>query len=97
MELAVFVKTPEKVVITSQQMVLDKELFQALVVVHENKIIGFASYYFAYFSWTGKSIYLDDLYVVEAFRGQGIGSSLMQKGFEIGRKTPMQKGKMASI
>lgn len=91
MALAKFVKMPEKVTISPEQMVLDKDIFQALVVVHENKIIGFASYYFAYFSWTGKSIYLDDLYVLEEFRGQGIGSSLMQKVFEIGRKHQCKK------
>lgn len=49
MELALFVKTPEKVKITPQQMKLDKDIFQALVVVHNDEIIGFASYYFAYF------------------------------------------------
>lgn len=72
-------------------MVFDKDVFQALVVVHENQIIGFASYYFAYFSWTGKSIYLDDLYVKEVFRGQGIGSAIMQKVFDIGRKNNCKK------
>lgn len=91
MELADFVKTPEKVSITPEQMALDKDIFQALVVVHENEIIGFATYYFAYFSWTGKSIYLDDLYVKEAFRGKGIGSELMQYVFEIARKNNCKK------
>lgn len=91
MELALFVKTPEKVKITPQQMKLDKDIFQALVVVHNDEIIGFASYYFAYFSWTGKFIYLDDLYVKENFRGQGIGSALMQNIFDLGRKNNCKK------
>lgn len=60
-------------------------------MVNEGEIIGFASYYFAYFSWTGKSIYLDDLYVKENFRGFGIGSALMESIFHLGRKNNCKK------
>ncbi len=91
MELAAFVKMPEKVSITPEQMILDKDIFKALVVEHENEIIGFASYYYTYFSWTGKSIYIDDIYVKDTFRGKGIGTDLMQHIFEIGRKNNCKK------
>jgi diamine N-acetyltransferase len=48
--------------------------------------VGFASYYFTYFSWTGKAIYLDDLYVVASYRGKGIGRRLLEEIISIGKR-----------
>ena len=31
-------------------------------------------YYFAYYTWVGKTLYLDDLYVKESYRGNGLGT-----------------------
>ena len=33
--------------------------------------------FFAYFTWSGRSLYLDDLFVKEAYRGQQIGKRLL--------------------
>jgi len=42
--------------------------------------IGFALYFFNFSTWTGKpGIYLEDLYVKEAFRKLGIGKALFGK------------------
>ena len=43
----------------------------------DNEIIGYANYSIIYYSWLGKSIYLDDIYVKPSCRGKGIGSELM--------------------
>ncbi len=85
-QFAIFIKTPEKVSTTPEQMKLDKDYFQCLVAVEAGRIIGFATYFFAYYSWTGKAIYLDDLYVIEECRGRNIGTKLMDSVFEIARK-----------
>ena len=45
-----------------------------------------ALYFFAYFTWMGKSLYLDDLYVKEAFRGNKIGTNLLKEIFEFAKK-----------
>ena len=82
-ELAIFIKTPEKVLITLEQMIEDKDFFHCLVAVDNNNVIGFATYFFAYYSWTGKSLYLDDLYVIEKYRGRQIGTKLMDSIFDI--------------
>jgi len=84
-EFAIFIKTPEKVKITPEQMRNDKDFFKCLVAVDGERIIGFATYFFSYYSWTGKAIYLDDLYVSEEFRGNGIGSMLFDKVMELGK------------
>ncbi|MEW7280649.1 GNAT family N-acetyltransferase [Aquimarina sp. 2201CG1-2-11] len=84
-EFAAFIKTPEKVKITPAQMIKDEKYFKCLVALHESTIIGFATYFFSYYSWTGKAIYLDDLYVLEKYRNRGIGSKLFDKVMEIGK------------
>lgn len=90
-EFSVFINTPEKVSITLEQMIQDKNYFQCMVAVDEGKIVGFATYFFAYYSWIGKSIYLDDLYVIEEFRGKGIGADLFDAIITIARDENCKK------
>lgn len=85
-ELAAFEKAPEKVSNTIEQMKDEKDYFHCLVAETDKKeIAGIALYFFAYYTWVGKSLYLDDLYVKETFRGQKIGTNLLKKVFEIAK------------
>ncbi|MEM9829866.1 MAG: GNAT family N-acetyltransferase [Bacteroidota bacterium] len=84
-EFATFIKHPEKVMITPEQMLRDQDHFKCLVATYEEKIVGFATYFICYYSWTGKAIYLDDLYVVEKYRGLGMGNKLFDQVMKIGR------------
>ena len=45
-----------------------------------------ATYFIAYYTWVGKSLYLDDLYIKEPYRGLKVGSALLSKIFEIARQ-----------
>ena len=86
-ELATFEKAPGKVTNTVEQMKKEKDFFQCFVAETEEKeIVGIALYFFAYYTWIGKSLYLDDLYVKESFREQKIGTRLLKKIFEIAKK-----------
>ena len=86
-ELALFEKAPEKVTNSVEQMKNESEYFNCLIVEDENQdIIAMALYFFAYFTWVGKSLYLDDLYVREKYRGNKIGSALLSKLFQIARE-----------
>jgi GNAT superfamily N-acetyltransferase len=76
-EFVVFQQTPEKLYITLEQLMEDEQYFQCLVADVDGRIVGFASFFFAYYSWTGKSVYLDDLYVKEDSRKYGIGKRLL--------------------
>jgi len=79
-EFAVFQKTPEKVSITPAVMLADKDLFKCLVAENvDGKIVGFATFFFAYYSWSGKALYLDDLYVQQPYRQQHTGMSLLNE------------------
>lgn len=91
-EFSVFQGAPEKVTITAEQMTEDRHLFRCFVAEAENKeIIGFATYFFAYYSWTGKAVYLDDLYVKEEFRKNGIGRMLLAKVIDLAKEQECKK------
>ena len=76
LQFALFQGTPEKCRISLEEMKENAELFQCLLAVKGTEIIGFASWFYGYYSWSGKAIYLDDLYVLQDFRGIGVGSKL---------------------
>ena len=83
-ELAEFEKAPEKVTNSVEQMEAEKDLFRCFVAeTEENGIVGMALYFFAYYTWVGKSLYLDDIYVKESVRGHRIGTELLKKVFEV--------------
>lgn len=94
-EFAAFIKTPEKVSITTEQLQqdLENELYQCLVAIENDHIVGYATLCFTYYTWTGKSLYLDDLYIREAYRGHGIGSLFMNAIFDLARSTSCKKVK----
>ncbi|GAA4338110.1 GNAT family N-acetyltransferase [Flaviaesturariibacter amylovorans] len=86
LEFATFQQTPEKLTVTIAQLQADHELFRCFVVENvAGRIVGFASYFFAYYSWSGKALYLDDLYVQEAFRQQGFGKALLEAVIEMAK------------
>jgi len=78
-EFSIFQKTPEKMHITLEQLIGDEQYFRCFVAVVDGQIIGYATYFFAYYSWTGRGTYLDDLYVQESHRKYGIGKQLLDK------------------
>ena len=86
-ELAVFEKHPEKVTNSVEQMRNDKDFFRCYIAEDDNKeIVGMAVFFFAYYTWVGKSLYLDDLYVKVAYRGKRIGTRLLQRIFETAKE-----------
>lgn len=44
-----------------------------------NTLLGYALYFYTYSTWKGKVLYLEDLYVTPACRGQGLGSALFNR------------------
>ncbi len=85
-ELATFEKAPDSVTNTVEQMQAEKDHFHALVAETDNgDIVGMAVYFFAYFTWVGKSLYLDDLYVKADCRGEKIGTRLLAELFKVAK------------
>ena len=85
-ELALFEKAPEKVTNTVEQMKEEQGLFKSIVAEDKNgEIVGMALYFFAFYTWVGKSLYLDDLYVKESYRKLKIGSALLNEVMKIAK------------
>jgi GNAT superfamily N-acetyltransferase len=84
-QLADFEKAPEKVTNSEALMHDQVKYFESFVAVKDEQIVGMAVYFFAYFTWVGKSLYLDDLFVEPEFRGQGIAKALISKIFEVAK------------
>ena len=85
-ELAAYERAPGKVTNSVEQMKEEKDLFRCFVAeTGEGEIIGMALYFIAYFTWVGKSLYLEDIYVKESFRKHRVGSALLRKVFEVAR------------
>jgi len=87
-ELALFEKAPEKVTNTVDQMEQEEEFFQAIVAEkYDGEVVGMALFYFVYYTWVGKSLYLDDLVVREKYRGNKIGTQLLEEVMNVAKKS----------
>ncbi len=86
-ELALFEKAGEKVTNSVEQMKSEKDYFQCFIAENsEKEVVGIALYFFTYYTWVGKSLYLDDLYVKKEYRKNQIGTALLKKIFEVAKK-----------
>ena len=52
--------------------------FHLLVAEIDGALAGAATYQYSYRTWTGESLYLQDLCVAAAHRGQGVGTQLVR-------------------
>ncbi|XP_061155279.1 thialysine N-epsilon-acetyltransferase-like isoform X2 [Syngnathus typhle] len=98
MDLAVHDKMSDQVKLSCDELQRDgfsqNPLFECLVaeIADENKskegftIIGYALYFYIYCTWKGRSMYLEDLYVMPEFRGFGIGKSLLSNIAQVAKE-----------
>jgi len=91
-ELALFEKAPEKVTNTVALMEEETDYFECFVAeTPDGQIAGMALYYFVYYTWVGKSLYLDDIVVKEIYRGQGIGKRLLEAVIDTGKNNTCKR------
>jgi GNAT superfamily N-acetyltransferase len=83
-ELAVFEKEPDALTtnLESYQEAFGEKLIDAIVAVDGDVIVGMVLFYMTFSTWKGKSLYLEDFYVKEAYRKFGIGQSLFDAYLE---------------
>ncbi|MEA1897673.1 MAG: GNAT family N-acetyltransferase [Bacteroidota bacterium] len=62
-----------------REQIFEKKYAEVLLARLDGKVIGFALFFHNFSTFMGKSgIYLEDLFVLEAFRGKGYGKKILQ-------------------
>lgn len=93
-ELALYENAAEEVVLSYEQFSKDFGMSHPIYKLHVaevsdstgNQIIaGISLFYFAYSTWKGKMVYLEDLVVSQTYRRQGIGEKLIESIFQFAR------------
>ena len=82
-DLARYEKLENEVVETEEileEWLFDKEKAEVIFALENEKEIGFALFFHNFSTFLGRSgIYLEDLYVMEEYRGKGYGKCILQK------------------
>lgn len=91
-ELAVFEKAGEKVTNTVEKMQEEQNLFECFVAETQTKeIVGIALCFYAYSTWVGNYLFLEDLIVKEQYRGNKIGGQLINKVFQLAQEKNVER------
>ena len=69
------VATPE----LYREWLFEKKIARVLLAIDGERAVGFALFFYNFSTWLGRAgIYLEDLFVLEEYRGQGIGKKLLK-------------------
>ena len=89
-ELAAYERAPDKVTVSPSHFEEagfgSCPVWQAVVVEDDGVIIGFALWYIRFSTWTGCRLYLEDIVVTSARRGEGVGRRLFEAALAEARK-----------
>jgi GNAT superfamily N-acetyltransferase len=89
-ELAEYEKELDAVKITEAKLAQDgfgpDPKFRALIAEWDGQPAGYAFFFGFYSTWTGRHMFVEDLFVRPQFRGKGIGKSLMAKVADISQQ-----------
>jgi GNAT superfamily N-acetyltransferase len=81
LEFAAFERLADQVTITEEMLARDvagpKPRFRGLLPEWDGKVAGYAIYFNFYSSFEGPGLFIEDIYVRDAFRSKGIGKTLM--------------------
>ena len=89
-EFAEYERQPDAVVINEETLIRDgfgpQPKFRSLIAEWDGEAIGYALFFGIYSSLKGSGMFLEDLFVREAFRGRGIGRALLCQVARIARR-----------
>ena len=80
--LATYEKKRHKAVVTKEDLLRDgfgpQPKFRALIAEWDGQAAGYASFFYFYSTFAGRAaLFLEDLFVLDEFRGKGIGKALL--------------------
>jgi GNAT superfamily N-acetyltransferase len=81
-ELATYEKKRHKAVVSEDDLLRDgfgpHPILRALIAKWDGEAVGYASVFYFYSTFQGRpALFLEDLFVLEKFRGKGIGKALL--------------------
>ena len=81
-ELAAYEKKRHKAVVTEEDLLRDgfgaEPKFRMFIAEWQGEAVGYASFFYFYSTFQGRAaLFLEDLFVLERFRGKGIGRALL--------------------
>ena len=81
-QLAAFEKKPHKAIVTEADLLRDgfgpQPKFRALIADWDGQPAGYASFFYFYSTFLGRpALFLEDLFVLDQFRGKGLGKALL--------------------
>lgn len=89
-KLADYEKMSDDVVATEsllEEWIFDKKKAEVIFAVVDGKEVGFALFFHNFSTFLGRAgIYLEDLFVLEEYRGNGYGKALLKKLAQITRE-----------
>lgn len=81
--LAAYEKMEDQVIADEtllETWIFDKKKAEVLLIFEEETPVGFALFFHNFSTWLGRAgIYLEDLFVLPAYRGRGYGKLLLKK------------------
>jgi len=91
-EFADFQNSSEKMINTLEQMEKDKDLFSGFIVKDESGTpVAYIVFFFFYSTWSGKMLYIEDIYVREQYREKGVGSQLIRRAIDVAKREGCSK------
>jgi len=88
-ELADYERESQALLIGEDQLERDgfgpDSKFRAIIAEQDGQPVGYAVFFPFYSTWTGAGLFLEDLFVREAYRGQGVGKALLCEVAKIAR------------
>lgn len=77
-EFAAYLGTSSRIKTSLADFERSSDIYYCLLAeTDEGDIVGYALFSYVFHTWTGKAIYLDDLYVKEEYRRSSVGTKLI--------------------
>ena len=90
LRLAVYEKMENEVVATEQllrEWIFEKQKAEVIFALDGDKAVGFALFFHNFSTFLGRAgVYLEDLFVLEQYRGRGFGKGLLKELARIARE-----------
>lgn len=91
-EFADFQNSSEKMTNTLDQMDQDRNLFSGFIVKdEEGNLVAYLIFFYFFSTWSGKLLYIEDIYVRKQYQNKGIGSQLIRQTIDIAKREGCKK------